>query len=114
MHGTWIFILKNGRRILSYKRLNTKRYMKKVISNSSELIDWCRCIILDDEFQSKVSGTRVYYWFSNFSFRVEGVLSVNYFDLKDLPMVLKSANSIQFFASKDTLQFRAEFIADRL
>lgn len=88
--------------------------MKKVISNSRELIDWCSDIILDDEFQSKVCGTKVYYWFSNFSFQVEGDLSVNFFDLKDLPAVLKSADSIQFFASKDILKFRAQFNADKL
>lgn len=86
--------------------------MKKKVKSERDLFAWSADIILDDEFKKKVDGVEVAYFFSIGTFHIKGDLSVNYFDLADLPEVLRNADKIEFFAKWDTLKFRAVFKAE--
>lgn len=86
--------------------------MEKVINSYHELIEWCESILLDVDFLHRVSSPRVSYYLPQLSFDIDGVLSVNEFDLSNLPSVLKKAYTLHFYASNNTLKFRAHFQAD--
>ena len=86
--------------------------MAKIITSNHELIEWCESILLDEDFMSTVSCPKVSFYFSLSAFEIQGELSVNYFDLNDLPPIISRANSLVFFAKDNMLMFKAHYQAD--
>lgn len=86
--------------------------MKKAIYNYHDLMEWSEDVLLDEDFLDMVSCPQVSYYFSDSSFDIDGQLTVNDFDLSELPQVLKKADTLNFYAKDNMLKFRAHFQAD--
>ena len=86
--------------------------MAKVITSNHELIEWCESILLNEKFLSKVGCPKVSFYFTLRAFEIQGDLSANYFDLDDLPLVIRQADSLSFYAKDNMLMFKAHYQAD--
>ena len=86
--------------------------MKKCINSYHELIEWCESILLDDDLMSKVSCPKVSFYFSLSAFEIQGELGVNYFDINNLPPIIKKADSLCLYAKDSMLMFKAHYQAE--